>query len=109
MKGPLIRCDNCGIIGFKIYSYHAGSGNVYHYCSMICKKEMMKRLEEVQDEVVEEETGEESVLPEMRSFIAHKTNRGITVMRGYCGIYRESDSGESGRDRSSSGRREEQE
>jgi len=78
-----------------MFSWIDGLHQAFHFCSLKCKADFLEiKYPVMQEKEREREEAEESVLPEVRSFIARKTERGITVVRGYSGVRRGSDTDE---------------
>jgi len=65
------RCANCGLQKQKVLSVLAGKP--LWFCSMSCKKKYLERTSEGKKEA--------SALPTVQVFVAHKTRKGISIVR----------------------------
>lgn len=72
-------CDFCGGKKIRVISWIESLHRNCYFCNMTCKHGFIKKL--VSDIIEVQDESKESILPEVRELIAHKTKEGITVMR----------------------------
>lgn len=79
-----VECANCGAVHVRVYTWVNALNTMFHFCSMICKKQFMEqKYAELMNKEKENEKAKESVLPKVRTFIARKKGKRVTVVRSY--------------------------
>jgi endogenous inhibitor of DNA gyrase (YacG/DUF329 family) len=88
MSNPQYKCFTCGSLSIKIISWISIDNKAYHFCSRKCKEEYLEVTHPLgREKEKEDEKENKGILPEVRSFVAHKKGKRVTVVRGDSGVH----------------------